>query len=72
MQGYYIEPIIHGLVKIHEDVAAYCMNEAAIVEALEHVKSHRSSYADDATYLRRVGFYEEALKVARGSQEVQS
>jgi len=59
---YYFEVITRGLIKVHEDVASYPLTEAEIRESLDHVKSHRSSYASDDAYLARVNFYEEALE----------
>lgn len=70
--GYSIAIIVPGLVEIHEDVDVYRLTEADILAALEHVKSHRSSYATDVAYLKRVSFYEEALQTARGRQEGKS
>jgi len=66
-ETYYFELIIPGLVRVHEDVASYPLTEAQIIENLEHVKSHRSSYDDDAAYLRRVQFYEQALETLKGN-----
>ena len=68
MNGYHFEVITRGLIKVHEDVASYPLTEAEILENLEHVKNHRSSYGSDEAYLRRVNFYEQALETLNNVQ----
>lgn len=61
--SYYIERIMTGMVKVHEDVASYPMTQAQAEENLAVIKASREKYACDEDYLRRVNFYEDILKV---------
>ena len=61
MSRYYIEPIVPGLVKVHEDVVSYPMTEAQAKENLAVVQANRKKYASDEAYLRRLNFYEDIL-----------
>ena len=58
---YHIEVLGPTLVRIYEDVVSYPMTKAQALENLETVKSHRSEYANDDVYLRRVNFYLDVL-----------
>ena len=66
MNGYHIEPISKGLVRVHEDVASYDLSEQDIQEAIAQVQAHRSQYATPLAYQRRLDFFQDALNVAQG------
>jgi hypothetical protein len=65
MQGYIIQQIVPGLVKIYEEPEPYFMNEESILKVLETIKEHRNAYASDVHYLRRLELFEDALQVAQ-------
>lgn len=64
---YFIEPIVPGLVQVHEETASYPMTEAEAEESIAVIKAHRASYASDDDYLRRLTFYEDVLDAMKGN-----
>jgi hypothetical protein len=59
-----IEVINPELVKITEEPSGpYYLQKIDVLEAIEHIKKSRTSYASDAVWLRRLNFFEHILEM---------
>ena len=65
---YFIEPIVPGLVQVHEHEFSYPMTRTQAEEHLAVVTASRENYARDDDYLRRVTFYEDVLAAINGTE----
>ena len=65
LQGYHFTKPAPGIVEIHEEQFSYRMDEAALLEAIEHTKSEKASYTSEAFYHRVLDLYEGALDFLR-------